>query len=106
MSFFLGDATQYSHLEVDPEKVRIAEIQFYAVSTTFNKVLQKCRDKCIIPEYGEGELSTGESSCLDRCVAKYVKTNAFIGSTVQSSLRPETMPEYHLLDQRLQRNHK
>lgn len=100
MSFFLGDAAQYTNQEVSPEKIKMAEIQFYAVSTTFNSVLQTCRRKCIMPEYGEGELHTGEASCLDRCVAKYVKANVQVGSAIQTSLRPETMPEYKVLESR------
>lgn len=94
MSFFMGSTSQYAFVEVDPEKLKLAEAQFTVVSLTFNRLLKTCNEKCIGHEYGEGDLNTGEASCIDRCVAKYVKTNAEIGQQVQFMLRPEAMPEY------------
>ena len=96
MSFFIGGSSQYSQVLVDPEKLKLAEIQFTAMSTTFGKVLSTCRNKCIPAEYGESELNTGEQCCIDRCVAKYVKANAFIGSNIENKgFNPnQSMPEY------------
>lgn len=104
MSFFLGDTAQYTHVGVDEEKIKLAKIQFDAISTTFNKVLQVCQGKCIAHEYGEGDLNTGEASCIDRCVAKFVKANAMIGQDVQSSLIPNRMPEYDVVLKQLNKN--
>ncbi|KAF3985561.1 hypothetical protein FT662_05076 [Candidozyma haemuli var. vulneris] len=101
MSFFLGDTAQFSNVGVNPEKVKLAKIQFDAMSTTFNKVLQSCHKKCIAHEYGEGELNTGEASCLDRCVAKYVKANTLVGQSMKYNLVPEKMPEYQEVAARL-----
>lgn len=81
-------------MDVDPEKVKLAEIQFTVVSATFNKLLSQCLEKCIAHEYGENELNTGEASCVDRCVAKYVKANALVSQQVQTVMRPDLMPEY------------
>lgn len=94
MSFFLGNTAQYSHVEVNPEKVKLAEVQFTVTASTFNNLLQTCRNKCIGHEYGEGDVNTGEASCTDRCVAKYVKTNAMIAQDVQYKMLPTEMPEY------------
>lgn len=96
MSLFIGNSAQYTSVLVDPEKIKIAEIQFLAMSATFNKVLQTCRDKCIPGEYGENELNTGEICCVDRCVSKYVKANVMVGQNLQSKgFTPAThMPEY------------
>lgn len=94
MSYFLGSASQYSNVHVDPEKVKLADVQFTVVASTFNKLLAKCLEKCIGHEYGESELNTGEASCVDRCVAKYVKANALVGQQVQYVMRPDAMPEY------------
>lgn len=96
MSFFMGNSSQYSQALVDPEKIKLAEIQFTAMSTTFGKVLSTCQSKCIPAEYGESELNTGEQCCIDRCVAKYVKANALIGSNIQfKGFNPnQSMPEY------------
>lgn len=38
-----------------------------------------CQKKCVPPRYGEGDLSKGESVCLDRCVAKYMEIHDRIG---------------------------
>lgn len=94
MSFFLGSASQYSYVEVDPEKIKMAEVQYTVMSSTFNKLAATCQAKCIGHEYGEGDVNTGEASCLDRCVAKYVKANHLVGQQVQHVMRPEAMPEY------------
>lgn len=99
MSFFLGNTSQYSYAEVDPEKVKLAEIQFSVMSATFNRVLALCEKKCLAHEYGEGEINTGEASCIDRCVAKYVKANAFVGEKMRLQLSPESMPEYQKVAQ-------
>lgn len=42
-------------------------------------MLKSCRNKCIPDEYGEADLNKGEMMCIDRCVAKYYKTNLKIG---------------------------
>lgn len=94
MSYFLGSASQYSNVQADPEKIKLADVQFTVVASTFNKLLARCLEKCIGHEYGESELNTGEASCVDRCVAKFVKANALVGQQVQYVMRPEAMPEY------------
>lgn len=96
MSLFLGNSAQYAYVQVDPEKIKLAEMQFNATSETFNRLLGQCRQKCIQPEYGEGELNTGETTCVDRCVAKYVKTNVLIGTHLtEQGINPyNDMPEY------------
>lgn len=101
MSFFLGDTSQYSYAAVDPEKVKLAEIQFNAISTTFNNVLETCQKKCISHEYGEGELNTGEASCLDRCVSKFIRANFEVGQGVRFSLTPQDMPAYQKVHEKL-----
>ena len=35
---------------------------------TFNKLLRRCEQKCLLREYGEGELTKGEQECIDRCI--------------------------------------
>lgn len=100
MSFFLGDASQYSNANVDPERIQLAEVQFEAMSNTFNNVLRSCRNKCIAQRYGEGELNTGELSCSDRCVAKYVKANVLVGTHIQEEGYDllKHMPEYKKIE--------
>ncbi|CDR37373.1 CYFA0S01e10110g1_1 [Cyberlindnera fabianii] len=57
------------------------------MNTTFNTILRTCSNKCIPEEYGESDLTKGESVCIDRCVAKYFKANVKIG-TVSIDLDP------------------
>lgn len=104
MSYFLGNTAQYSHIEADPEKIRLAEVQYTVMASTFDSLLRTCREKCIYPEYGEGDIVTGEASCIDRCVAKYVNANARIAQQVQYSLLPDKMPEYQKVQSILSKN--
>lgn len=96
MSVFLGSTSQFSKAKIDPEKIKIAEIQFEAMAFTFNKLLRRCESKCLLHHYGEGELTKGEQECIDRCVSKYVKANVIIGEHLQKQrLDPfNSMPEY------------
>lgn len=84
MSMFMGGSSQYSYAQVDPQKVKAAEIQFSATAATFNRMLATCEAKCINDEYGESDLTTGEAACVDRCVSKYVKANALVGTNFQT----------------------
>ncbi|RCK59400.1 Mitochondrial import inner membrane translocase subunit TIM12 [Candida viswanathii] len=104
MSVFLGSTSQFSHATVDPEKIKLAEIQFQAMSFTFNKLLARCEAKCLVHEYGEGELTKGELECIDRCVLKYVKANVVIGNFLQTNFRfspYNSMPEYKKVQEML-----
>lgn len=108
MSMFMGSSSQYSHVQVDPEKIKQAEIQFSATAATFNKMLHTCEAKCIRPEYGESDLNTGEAACIDRCISKYVKANAMIGTNFQKkNMNPfYYMPEYDKVKLMLKENEK
>ncbi|KAK6203522.1 Tim10/DDP family zinc finger-domain-containing protein [Scheffersomyces amazonensis] len=96
MSLFIGNTSQYGTASVDPEKIKIAEVQFIAQASTFNRMLSSCQTKCLQHHYSEGDLNTGEQSCIDRCVSKYVKTNLAIGNEFTNKrLNPYTvMPDY------------
>lgn len=78
---------------VDEEKLKKAEIQFDAMSTTFNNILSTCMEKCIShDQYSENDLTKGEMSCVDRCVKKMHYTNRLIGGYMQSKgVTPETL---------------
>jgi len=45
----------------------------------FFRLTVACQKKCIATKYKEGELTKGESVCLDRCVAKYLDIHERIG---------------------------
>ncbi|KAK6464094.1 subunit of the TIM22-complex [Scheffersomyces coipomensis] len=96
MSMFIGNLGQYGVMEVDQRKIQLAQIQFEAQASTFNKILSSCQTKCIKHEYAEGDLHTGEQSCIDRCVSKYVKANLLVGEEfTKNGLNPyNIMPDY------------
>lgn len=51
-----------------------------------------CHKKCIATKYKEGELTKGESVCLDRCVAKYLDIHERIGKKLTAmSLQDEKL---------------
>jgi mitochondrial import inner membrane translocase subunit TIM10 len=40
-----------------------------------NRIQASCYSKCINKKFYEGDLSTGEGVCLDRCVSKFFATH-------------------------------
>lgn len=94
MSLFVNP---FSNQEVSQEKINIAEVQYEAMNSTFNNILESCLEKCIPHDhYSESELNKGEMSCVDRCVAKIHYSNRLIGAYVQTkSFGPNThLPHY------------
>ncbi|CAB3992903.1 Mitochondrial import inner membrane translocase subunit Tim10 [Paramuricea clavata] len=57
----------------------MADLEIEMMTDLFNKLTSACQKKCISPKYKEGELTKGESVCLDRCVAKYLEIHERIG---------------------------
>jgi import inner membrane translocase subunit TIM10 len=47
-------------------------------------VRSSCHSKCINQRYLDGELSKGESVCVDRCVAKFFDANKKMGEKLQA----------------------
>jgi import inner membrane translocase subunit TIM10 len=44
-----------------------------------------CHSKCINQRYLEGDLSKGESVCIDRCVAKFFDADKKMGERLQAN---------------------
>lgn len=95
MSLFLRNQHLLG-LEVDPERLQVAEVQFDAMAATFDRMMAACAGKCIPEEYGESELLKGEMCCVDRCVTKYMTANRAIGEYAQRArfLPENDMPGY------------
>ncbi|SCU92253.1 LAMI_0E09494g1_1 [Lachancea mirantina] len=92
MSMFLNP---YASQELSQEKLDIASVQFEAMNTSFNAMLRACLEKCIPHEYGEAELNKGESTCIDRCVAKAHFTNRLVGGFVHArGVGPDRLRHY------------
>ena len=43
-----------------------------------------CYSKCITQRFADGELTKGESVCVDRCVAKFFEVNKKVGEKMQA----------------------
>jgi len=57
----------------------ITDLEIEMMADMYNRMSSVCQKKCVPPRYGEGDLSKGESVCLDRCVAKYMEIHDRIG---------------------------
>jgi import inner membrane translocase subunit TIM10 len=51
---------------------------------TDTTIRRSCHSKCINQRYLDGELSKGESVCVDRCVAKFFDANKKMGEKLQT----------------------
>jgi mitochondrial import inner membrane translocase subunit TIM10 len=53
------------------------------------RLIDTCSQKCVSKEFHEGELSKGESVCLDRCVSKFldatIKANEKVKNDAQNA---------------------
>ncbi|AAS51609.2 ADL311Wp [Eremothecium gossypii ATCC 10895] len=94
MSLFVNP---YGAQELNQARLDVAEVQFDAMTTTFNTLLAACREKCVPHDgYGEPDLTRAELSCADRCIAKAHAANRAIGTYVQArGLAPHrALPHY------------
>jgi import inner membrane translocase subunit TIM10 len=51
----------------------------------FNKIASSCFNKCASRKHREPDLSLGEMSCTDRCVAKYLESQQRVGEILQKA---------------------
>lgn len=65
------------------QKISAAEAELDLVTDMFNKLVDNCHKKCVQTSYADGDLNKNESSCIDRCVAKYFETNVKVGENMQ-----------------------
>ncbi|KAK4220063.1 Tim10/DDP family zinc finger-domain-containing protein [Rhypophila decipiens] len=79
MSFFgMGRAQPTS-----AEKIAAVENELKVVAEMHSRMVKICTLKCIDKTYREGELSKGESVCLDRCAAKFFEAHTSISEQLQ-----------------------
>lgn len=66
------------------QKIQAAEAELDMVTDMFNRLVDTCHGKCIEnSKYSQGDVSTNEGLCIDRCVSKYFDTNVKVGEQMQ-----------------------
>ncbi|KIM32979.1 hypothetical protein M408DRAFT_62439 [Serendipita vermifera MAFF 305830] len=70
---------------VDHEKIEGAVIELDMMTDVFNRMVATCASKCLSQRYAEGDLTKGESVCIDRCVGKFIEANKVIGEKLRES---------------------
>lgn len=81
MSFFGGGQQQ----QQGPDPVFAAKTEMEMYTDLFNKIASSCFNKCASRKHREPDLSLGEMSCTDRCVAKYLESQQRVGEILQKA---------------------
>ncbi|KAJ7357138.1 Tim10/DDP family zinc finger-domain-containing protein [Mycena albidolilacea] len=68
---------------LNQERLEMALTEMDTVTDLFNRMVSACQSKCIV-RYAEGDLSKGETVCIDRCVAKYHEVYGKIGEKLKT----------------------
>ncbi|VDD74887.1 unnamed protein product [Mesocestoides corti] len=71
--------------------MQIFEIEM--MQKVFSNMTKSCLQKCIPPRYQDGELSKGESVCLDRCAAKFMEAYMHATKTLGAIANPGLQPQ-------------
>ncbi|KAL1682047.1 Tim10/DDP family zinc finger-domain-containing protein [Schizophyllum commune] len=83
MSFFTGGASRAPAGGVNPDKIDAALTELDTITDFYNRMVAACHSKCIGQRYTDGELNTGESVCIDRCVYKFTEVQKKVGEALQ-----------------------
>ncbi|KAJ7225740.1 mitochondrial import inner membrane translocase subunit TIM10 [Mycena pura] len=82
MASLFGGGGSSSSGGLNPERLEMALTEMDTVTDLFNRMVASCQNKCIA-RYAEGDLSKGESVCIDRCVAKYHEVYGKVGEKLK-----------------------
>lgn len=95
MSLFL-DSNSIAPQNISPQRMELASFQYEAMNGLLTTIRKACGEKCIPLDYGENDLTKGESECNNRCVAKFMQAHKIIGHYVETNgrLKDSDMPVY------------
>ncbi|KAG5462154.1 MAG: Tim10/DDP family zinc finger-domain-containing protein, partial [Olpidium bornovanus] len=82
MSFFGGGAAAKAQQQQALQQ-QAMEQEIEMLSDMYNRMVSSCHRKCIPVTYRDGELTKGESVCIDRCTAKFFDVNKLVGEQLQ-----------------------
>lgn len=77
MNFFGGNQN-------GPSALHVAKVEAEILTDLFNKMSSSCHKKCVVNNYGEGDLAVGEMACVDRCVGKYMQAQERVGQVLNA----------------------
>lgn len=86
MSLFI-DRDAFTVNDVSKHRLELASMQYDALNSLLEAVRSSCAQKCIPLDYGENDLTKGESECTNRCVNKFMSAFKHIGTYVESGQR-------------------
>mmetsp|Transcript_93115 Transcript_93115/g.260393 ORF Transcript_93115/g.260393 Transcript_93115/m.260393 type:complete len:102 (+) Transcript_93115:91-396(+) len=81
MNFFGGGQQQPQ----GPDPVFAAKTEMEMYTDLFNKISSSCYQKCASRKHRDQDLSLGEMTCTDRCVAKYLDSQQLIGDVLRKA---------------------
>eukprot|EP00429_Kryptoperidinium_foliaceum_P006877 CAMPEP_0176023852 /NCGR_PEP_ID=MMETSP0120_2-20121206/11643_1 /TAXON_ID=160619 /ORGANISM="Kryptoperidinium foliaceum, Strain CCMP 1326" /LENGTH=88 /DNA_ID=CAMNT_0017357019 /DNA_START=45 /DNA_END=308 /DNA_ORIENTATION=+ len=82
MNFFGGGQQQQPQ---GPDPVFAAKTEMEMYTDLFNKISSSCYHKCASRKHRDQDLSLGEMTCTDRCVAKYLDSQQLIGEVLRKA---------------------
>ena len=64
----------------------------------FNKISAQCFNKCAARKHKEQDLSLGEMSCTDRCVAKYLEAQEKVGVVLHKANEQQMAQQQNMME--------
>lgn len=84
MSLFI-DNQSITPQNVSTQRLELASYQYDGLNGLQTTIRLACGEKCIPLDYGENDLTKGESECTNRCVSKFMQAHKIIGNYVESN---------------------
>lgn len=69
-------------------KVNSTFVELLGMSDLFRRMQNSCWNKCV-PDVHDSFLTVGETSCVDRCVHKYMEIHMLVGKKLQEAQIPK-----------------
>lgn len=76
-----------------PDKSAERQMQIFEIEMmqqVFQNMTNSCLLKCIPTEYADGDLTKGESICLDRCASKFMEAYMLTTKKLSTMAAPDS----------------
>jgi len=94
MNFFGGQEQK----QAGPDALFAATTEMEMYTNLFNKIGASCFRKCAARKHREQDLSLGEMTCTDRCVAKYLDAQEKVGIVLQKANEQQVQQQKAMMD--------